>query len=106
MGSLTMGIHPTLVQNYTVTADVADLDTPFRLRRIECKRGQWESLHAVVIYVLFVGCVVRLYYFHETSSPPSIRSCHVGDSGDLGKGRDILTMLLVCVESDMVVVMV
>lgn len=46
MGSLTKGFHSTqkfLVQNYAVTADMADLDTPFQLRRIECKREQWES---------------------------------------------------------------
>ena len=74
MGSLTKGFHPTrkfLVQNYTVTADG-------RSRHSLSTEKNWVQKGAVgispvVIYILFVGCVVKLYYFHETASPPRIQ---------------------------------
>ena len=31
------------------------------------------GISPVIIYILFVGCVVKLYYFHETASPPRIQ---------------------------------
>lgn len=74
MGSLTKGFHPTrnsLVQNYTVTANG-------RSRHSLSTEKNWVQKGAlgispVVIYILFVGCVVKLYYFHETASPPRIQ---------------------------------
>lgn len=72
MGSLTKGFHPTrkfLVQNYTVTADG-------RSRHSLSTEKNWVQKGAVgispvAINILFVG-VVKLYYFHETASPPRV----------------------------------